>query len=43
MRRVDFADLWIVLAVKMKVFLFTLRLSYSGKAIHATRLLQRRS
>ena len=32
---VDFADLWIVLAgVKTKVFLFTLRLSYSGKAIH---------
>jgi len=31
---VDFADLWIVLAgVKTKVFLFTLRLSYSGKAI----------
>ena len=32
---VDFADLWIVWAgVKTKVFLFTLRLSYSGKAIH---------
>lgn len=32
---VDFADLWIVLAgVKTKVFLFTLRLSYSGKAVH---------
>lgn len=32
---VDFADLWIVLAgVKTKVFLFTFRLSYSGKAIH---------
>lgn len=32
---VDFADLWIILAgVKTKVFLFTLRLSYSGKAIH---------
>lgn len=32
---VDFADLWIVLAgVKTKVFLFTLRLSCSGKAVH---------
>lgn len=32
---VDFADLWIVLAgVKTKVFLFTLRLSYSGRAAH---------
>ena len=32
---VDFADLWIVLAgVKTKVFMFTLRLSYSGKAVH---------
>ena len=32
---VDFADLWIVLAgVKTKVFLFTLRLSFSGKAVH---------
>lgn len=32
---VDFADLWIILAgVKTKVFLFTLRLSYSGKAVH---------
>lgn len=32
---VDFADLWIMLAgVKTKVFLFTLRLSYSGKAVH---------
>ena len=32
---VDFADLWVWLAgVKTKVFLFTLRLSYSGKAIH---------
>jgi len=32
---VDFADLWIVLrGVKTKVFLFTLRLSYSGKAAH---------
>jgi transposase len=32
---VDFADLWVVLAgVKTKVFLFTLRLSYSGKAVH---------
>ena len=32
---VDFADLWVVLAgVKTKVFLFTLRLSSSGKAVH---------
>jgi transposase len=32
---VDFADLWIDLAgVRTKVFLFTLRLSYSGKAVH---------
>ncbi|HET9005815.1 MAG TPA: IS21 family transposase [Actinomycetes bacterium] len=32
---VDFADLWVVLAgVKTKLFLFTLRLSYSGKAVH---------
>lgn len=32
---VDFADLWIVLAgVKTKVFLFTFRLSFSGKAVH---------
>lgn len=32
---VDFADLWVWLAgVKTKVFLFTLRLSYSGKAVH---------
>jgi transposase len=32
---VDFADLWVVLrGVKAKVFLFTLRLSYSGKAVH---------
>jgi len=32
---VDFADLWIVLrGVKTKVSLFTLRLSYSGKAVH---------
>jgi transposase len=32
---VDFADLWIDLAgVRMKVFLFTLRLSFSGKAVH---------
>jgi len=32
---VDFADLWIVPAgVKTKVFLFTLRLSCSGKAVH---------
>ena len=32
---VDFADLWIDLrGVRMKVFLFTLRLSCSGKAVH---------
>ena len=32
---VDFADLWIDLAgVRTKVFLFTLRLSCSGKAVH---------
>jgi len=32
---VDFADLWVVLdGVKTKVFLFTLRLSYSGRAVH---------
>jgi hypothetical protein len=32
---VDFADLWIDLAgVRTKVFLFTLRCSYSGKAVH---------
>ena len=32
---VDFADLWVVLdGVKTKVFLFTFRLSYSGKAVH---------
>jgi transposase len=32
---VDFADLWIDLAgVRTKVFLFTLRLSFSGKAVH---------
>ncbi len=32
---VDFADLWIDLAgERTKVFLFTLRLSYSGKAVH---------
>jgi transposase len=32
---VDFADLWIVLrGLKTKVFLFTLRLSFSGKAVH---------
>lgn len=32
---VDFADLWVILrGVKTKVFLFTLRLSYSGKAVH---------
>src|SRR5918995_2642509 len=32
---VDFADLWIIYrGVKTKVFLFTLRCSYSGKAVH---------
>jgi transposase len=32
---VDFADLWIVLrGVRTKVFLFTFRLSFSGKAVH---------
>lgn len=32
---VDFADLWVILrGIKTKVFLFTLRLSYSGKSIH---------
>jgi transposase len=32
---VDFADLWVDLAgVRTKVALFTLRLSYSGKAVH---------
>jgi transposase len=32
---VDFADLWVDLrGVRMKVFLFTLRLSHSGKAVH---------
>ncbi|WP_239591662.1 IS21 family transposase [Mycolicibacterium tusciae] len=32
---VDFADLWIDLkGLRTKVFLFTLRLSYSGKAVH---------
>jgi transposase len=32
---VDFADLWVVLAgVKLRVFLFTLRLSFSGRAVH---------
>jgi transposase len=32
---VDFADLWIDLAgVRTKCFLFTLRLSFSGKAVH---------
>ena len=32
---VDFADLWIILAgVKTKVFLFTFRLSFSGRAVH---------
>lgn len=32
---VDFADLWVVLrGVKTKVFMFTMRLSHSGKAVH---------
>ena len=32
---VDFADLWIILGgVKTKVFLFTFRMSFSGKAVH---------
>jgi transposase len=32
---VDFADLWIDLAgIRTKCFLFTLRLSYSGKSVH---------
>jgi transposase len=32
---VDFADLWVVLGgVKTKVFLFTMRLSWSGRAAH---------
>jgi transposase len=32
---VDFAEVWIILAgVKTKVFLFTFRLSFSGKAVH---------
>jgi transposase len=32
---VDFADLWVDLAgTRTRVFLFTLRLSYSGKAVH---------
>lgn len=32
---VDFADLWVVLdGVKTKVFLFTFRLSHSGRAVH---------
>ncbi|MET3808498.1 transposase [Nakamurella sp. UYEF19] len=32
---VDFADLWIILrGVKTKTFLFTLRMSYSGKSVH---------
>jgi transposase len=32
---VDFADLWVVLnGMKTKVFLFTFRCSYSGKAVH---------
>ena len=32
---VDFADLWIELrGVRTKVFLFTMRLSFSGKAVH---------
>jgi transposase len=32
---VDFADLWVMLnGVKTKVFLFTLRMSHSGRAVH---------
>ena len=32
---VDFADLWVdLVGVRTKVFLFTLRMSYSGKAVH---------
>ena len=32
---VDFADLWVILrGVKTKTFLFTMRLSYSGKSVH---------
>jgi len=32
---VDFADLWVILrGEKTKTFLFTLRLSYSGKSVH---------
>ena len=32
---VDFADLWVILrGVKTKTFLFTLRMSYSGKSVH---------
>jgi transposase len=32
---VDFADLWVDLkAIRTKVFLFTLRLSYSGRSVH---------
>jgi transposase len=32
---VDFADLWVdVAGVRLKCYLFTLRMSYSGKAIH---------
>lgn len=32
---VDFADLWVILrGVKTKTFLFTLRLTYSGKSVH---------
>ncbi|HLZ38641.1 MAG TPA: IS21 family transposase [Mycobacteriales bacterium] len=32
---VDFADLWIdLVGVRTRVFLFTLRLSYSGRAVH---------
>ncbi len=32
---VDFADLWVDLkGIRTKVFLFTLRMSYSGKAVH---------
>jgi hypothetical protein len=32
---VDFADLWIDLkGMRTKVFLFTLRLSFSGRVVH---------
>src|SRR3978361_2367900 len=38
---VDFADLWVILrGVKTKTFLFTLRLSYSGRAVDRACLTQ---